>query len=437
MSDIFEVEAANFLAFVGAQPPKPDSVFLLVMGMTGSGKSSFIADCTGRDDAKIGHDLESCTNSVAIFCEELQERDVYLIDTPGFDFKDTNREDVEILTAVAHYLSVSYANNVSINGIFYLHRISDTRIGSSTKRNLEMMRALCGEDAFENVAIITTMWASDHSEVELAKQRNREQELRDIYLRDMIAKGSHIIRHDRCITLSERRASANDILTTTFDRWKDTQVTLQIQHEMVDLNLALKDTSAGKVLERYIREHQNSYENELEQLGLSSNPPYDASDETQLHTQTLALRDVHQSGEIHRILAANNQALEAMRLSLVEIHNKQEQQFLDRVSVMEAQWKESLRQMEDEYRLKELHYRTRQLEEQEKASEEKKPKSQELQDSPRLVMTVQSTDAYGKHSLTQRQEVSREQRPTQGGTREYYGHLGPLDDTETGSTTSV
>ncbi|KAI8953229.1 hypothetical protein F4801DRAFT_144341 [Xylaria longipes] len=305
---------------------RPDSVFLLVMGMTVSGKSSFIADCTGREDAKIGHDLESCTNPVTIFLEELHGRDVYLIDTPGFD--NTNKEDVEVLTAVAHYLSVSYANNVSVNGILYFHRISDTRIGSSTRHNLEMMRALCGEDSFENVAVVTTMWGSNHSEIELAKQRSREQELRDIYLCDMIEKGSQIVRHDRCNTLSERHTSAKNILTRTAEQWKDTQVTLQIQHEMVNLNMTLKETSAGRVLEVYIREHQSSYEVDLERLGISSKLPCHDSDESQLHASTLVLRDAHHSDKIQRMLTENNQALEALRLSLV--HIKQEQQFLHR-----------------------------------------------------------------------------------------------------------
>ncbi|KAI0907001.1 P-loop containing nucleoside triphosphate hydrolase protein [Ustulina deusta] len=400
MSGIFEVEAANFMAFVGARPPKPDSVFFLVMGMTGSGKSSFIADCTGREDAKIGHDLESCTNSIAIFREELHGRDVYLIDTPGFD--DTNQEDVEVLTAVAHYLSVSYANNISVNGILYLHRISDTRIGSSTRRNLEMMRALCGEDAFENVAVVTTMWDFGHSEIELAKQRSREQELRDIYLCDMIGKGCQIVRHDRCQTLSERRTSAKDILARMVELWKDTQVTLQIQHEMVDLNMTLKETSAGKVLEKYIREHEKSYERDLEQLSISpSNLPYHGRGETQLHASTHALRDAHNLEDIQRMLTENNRALEAMRLSLIEIHSKQERQFLDRVLAMENEWKESLRQREEDYRLKVLEYRTRQLGEQGKALE-KETNAQELQASSRLAMT----------------EVSRQQHPTREDTRE-------------------
>ncbi|KAI0143621.1 hypothetical protein GGR57DRAFT_518287 [Xylariaceae sp. FL1272] len=259
LSNIFEVETANFLT--------PDSIFILVVGMTGSGKSSFIADCRGREDVQIGSELESCTSSVAIFKAELQGRDVFLIDTPGFD--DTDLEVVDILTAVAHYLSVSYAKNVWINGIIYLHRISDTRIGSSTERNLDMMKA--------------------------------------------IYAGSQIIRHDQCQTLARRRTSAREVLHRMFDIWKDTQVTLQMQHEMIDLNLTLEKTTAGKILGEYIENHQVACKKRLQQSQTTPQEP-----------------QANHESEIRKMLADSSQALEAMRLSLLEIHKKQEGLFLER-----------------------------------------------------------------------------------------------------------
>lgn len=39
---------------------RPDDIIIPVMGITGSGKSTFIAHCTGDADT-IGHGLESCT----------------------------------------------------------------------------------------------------------------------------------------------------------------------------------------------------------------------------------------------------------------------------------------------------------------------------------------------------------------------------------------
>lgn len=66
----------KFLHFTGVEPLKygqrfslvdsmtklghrPNSVFILVMGTTGAGKSSFVSQCTGKE-AKVGHDLVSC-----------------------------------------------------------------------------------------------------------------------------------------------------------------------------------------------------------------------------------------------------------------------------------------------------------------------------------------------------------------------------------------
>lgn len=43
---------------LGVQP-RPSDIFVAVMGMTGSGKSTFISLCTGEDVA-VGHDLQAC-----------------------------------------------------------------------------------------------------------------------------------------------------------------------------------------------------------------------------------------------------------------------------------------------------------------------------------------------------------------------------------------
>ncbi|OTA58356.1 hypothetical protein K449DRAFT_318094, partial [Hypoxylon sp. EC38] len=221
-------------------------------GLTGSGKSSFIADSIERQDVKVGHELESCT-SVLGEPRMLEERDVYLIDTPGFD--DTKRENMETLTAIAHFFSVSYANNVFMNGIIYVHRISDNKLGGVARTNLEMLKGLCGRDAFPNVSVITTMWSPDGQE--RSKQEYREQQLKDIYLADMVEEGTHIIRHDWYGTMFDRQASAKAIFQRLFYTWKDDQVTLQIQHEMINQQVSLGSTTAGRVLElQMLEEHE-------------------------------------------------------------------------------------------------------------------------------------------------------------------------------------
>lgn len=76
MSDI-ELDAATladkaqqFSAFIGVTKPDPRDIFILVIGRTGSGKSTFISRCTGKD-AQVGHGLHSCKNdflSLSVVC---------------------------------------------------------------------------------------------------------------------------------------------------------------------------------------------------------------------------------------------------------------------------------------------------------------------------------------------------------------------------------
>lgn len=61
-ADQFADQAQRFSAFTGLTKPHPRDRFFLVMGMTGSGKSTFISRCTG-EDVDIGHGLYSCKST--------------------------------------------------------------------------------------------------------------------------------------------------------------------------------------------------------------------------------------------------------------------------------------------------------------------------------------------------------------------------------------
>jgi ABC-type proline/glycine betaine transport system ATPase subunit len=52
-------QTQRFAAFTGVTKPNPGDKFFLVMGMTGSGKSTFVGRCTG-EDVTVGHGLYSC-----------------------------------------------------------------------------------------------------------------------------------------------------------------------------------------------------------------------------------------------------------------------------------------------------------------------------------------------------------------------------------------
>ena len=152
-----DTSSVRFLQTSRAQFSKhsqPNVVFILVLGTTGAGKSTLIQHCTGKSIV-VGHGLHSCndihavlpiyhtntfegTNDLTVRSFMYQGKHVHLIDTPGFD--DTETADIDTLKTIAAYLSASYANGVRINGIVYLHRISDNRLSGTSSRNLRMFK---------------------------------------------------------------------------------------------------------------------------------------------------------------------------------------------------------------------------------------------------------------------------------------------------------
>lgn len=114
-----------------------------------------------------------------------------LVDTPGFN--DTYQSDQVITTKILQWLESSYRNGALLNGVVYLHRLSDPRMGGKALSNLFMFRRLCGPNALENVVLATTFWEGlSQSDLE-----SREAELinpkKDFWAR-MVAKGSQVKR---------------------------------------------------------------------------------------------------------------------------------------------------------------------------------------------------------------------------------------------------
>ena len=96
---------------------------------------------------------------------------VHLVDTPGFD--DTAKTDFNVLQEIASFLKVSFQDGLKLNGIIYLHRISDNRLQGSAIRSMNMFRKIIGGSVYENIILATTMWES----VNIAKGEERETDL--------------------------------------------------------------------------------------------------------------------------------------------------------------------------------------------------------------------------------------------------------------------
>ncbi|KAI5456472.1 P-loop containing nucleoside triphosphate hydrolase protein, partial [Mariannaea sp. PMI_226] len=219
---------------------------ILVMGLTGVGKSNFIERLTG-DDTGVSHKLVSETTSLSLYCFISGTRRVFFIDTPGFD--DTRCADTKVFQEIAFFLTKVYRQRISIGGIIYLHRITDNRVSGSAMRSFNLLKKICGPEGAKFAVLVTTMWDDipfGSPICNLARQREDELRMKENYWGSMKSEGSRMQRWNGT------RESALSIVTSLL--WlsdNEGPVVLRIQKELVDEKEDLEDTSAGRELAKY------------------------------------------------------------------------------------------------------------------------------------------------------------------------------------------
>ncbi|KAJ6013397.1 hypothetical protein N7540_007988 [Penicillium herquei] len=239
-------------------PDVSAAVAVLVMGVTGVGKSRFISKLTGSDTG-IGDGLTSYTKGVEFHSMMIKNKLVYLVDTPGFN--DTYRSDFEIFSEIAFILSQIHRQGMKTAGILYLHRISDNRVSGSTLRNLNLLESMCGLDAARRVFLVTTMWDS-------TREETHEATLRELNLLSTMQfwgrfsdkgspakrwrgnEGSALSIVDELISLGDEGDSSPFI----------------IQGELVDEGKLLKETTAGLELMSEYQAAENKLLEEIHSL---------------------------------------------------------------------------------------------------------------------------------------------------------------------------
>ncbi|KIO01071.1 hypothetical protein M404DRAFT_151024, partial [Pisolithus tinctorius Marx 270] len=206
-----------------------------LMGPTGSGKSNFINQLTGRKEAKSARRLKSDTQGIREFTVNLSNNRLYVfVDTPGFD--NTYRSERDILRTIAEWLEMKYRNDVKLTGIIYTHRITDNRMPGSVCKNLDMFSRLCGYKAAEHVRLVTTMW-DKVKDKNLAESRVSELETQ--FWEPLLLVGA---RHER---FNNSSGSAWEIVRGLT---AEGQAVFLLQEELVDMERKLNETAAGKAL---------------------------------------------------------------------------------------------------------------------------------------------------------------------------------------------
>ncbi|KAK6539329.1 hypothetical protein TWF694_009562 [Orbilia ellipsospora] len=308
----------------------PHDLFIAVMGITGSGKSSFIS-LLSDEPVEIGHGLKSHTSAIAIYPMNYLGKTVHLIDTPGFD--DTYRQDIDILKDIAFWLSTSYKENIQLSGIIYLHRITDNRVGGTARKDLNMFKKLCGEESFANVVLATTMWEN----VSPREGNDREETLRTSteFYGSMVQMGSAMYRH------TGDRNSAMNIINHLVN--KRTTTILNIQREMAT-GLSLDETAAGKELDGELRKQKREFERRLRE----NRKELEAALKQQNDAMARDLADKQE--ELQRSLAAAQKVRDDLKIDMQRLMEEKEREFKKAMEELERERKERNRVMEQRQR---------------------------------------------------------------------------------------
>ncbi|KAJ7587363.1 P-loop containing nucleoside triphosphate hydrolase protein [Mycena floridula] len=256
--------------------PKPDDIVIPIMGMTGSGRSSFINTLMGNDAMKVGHDLQSCTiqlDYTILHSETYPQLGVQghhriiILDTPGFN--DTFKTDYEILRRISVWLTHSYSEDMKLAGIIYLHDILETRMLGSPRTNFELFRKLCGLKASPHIVLTTTKW----NRVGEDEGKRRETQLVEKFWNGIIEQKAKTCRftftQQSALDVIKQVISSADLAVEGADH------SLSNQQEPVAIQKRLAETDSGRNLRTSLKEALETAKAKERQLkkGAAENAP--------------------------------------------------------------------------------------------------------------------------------------------------------------------
>ena len=156
-----------------------------------------------------------------------------------------------------------YNDSMTIAGVIFLHEISQVRMRGTARRNTDVFKKLCGENIMQYVTLCTTMW--EEVPADLAKAR--EDQLREMYWKDMISEGAQVMRIRR--ESSSAWGTVNAILTRHKEGF-DPSLVMSIQNELVNLQKLLPDTEAGRSLRASLEKELEQQKQKMRQLVVSA-----------------------------------------------------------------------------------------------------------------------------------------------------------------------
>jgi hypothetical protein len=136
-------------------------------------------------------------------------------------------------------LSVTYEAGKLLNGVILLQRINSNRVTGSESKRTRLFRKICGESAFSNVVIATTMWETVSDERQAARHEQERIQTDDFWGR-IISRGARTMRHHNTA------ASAKKIIDILVNK---PRVVLQMQEELASNEETVNRTSAEQQMD--------------------------------------------------------------------------------------------------------------------------------------------------------------------------------------------
>ncbi|KAI9041897.1 uncharacterized protein KD926_006443 [Aspergillus affinis] len=133
---------------------KTPSDVLIILGRTGSGKSSLLEDLSGLTGYSQ-QSVDSVTKTIQLCKAIVNDKPYFIMDTPGFDPNAEEKTYREIIRGVRSILPFAL-----ITGFLYLTCIPQERFDDFDRKLIQFIRALGGPQHIPRVTFITTFWTA-------------------------------------------------------------------------------------------------------------------------------------------------------------------------------------------------------------------------------------------------------------------------------------
>ena len=167
---------------------------IIILGETGTGKSTFINNLCQMPKCKIGLGLDSETKEVmGINCEG-EYKDIFMIDTPGLNDSNGEKQDERNINLMNNFIK----NNPRIKGIIILLKFTDNKLTGSIKKSLKIFYDMFPMNNFWSHVIIIFSYYYDINQEEKINRKNKliqnyEKEFKKIMLQSKLEHKDFII----------------------------------------------------------------------------------------------------------------------------------------------------------------------------------------------------------------------------------------------------